>query len=325
MPIAARSPKRATGGLAHAPVARSRSRSTSTPIAAPAKACRACRAFCNATAPGHLPLPPRTRPHRARDQARIPARLSVGKVPRTSVRRALRHQDAAVRHAAARPRTSAPLRRHHAQGARRGLRGRHPLLGPRPLAGRCGRRRCRVDAREMASALDRFAEIFGEPPHAHGAAGWQMNVHALAADAAARASTTARTRAARIRFIPIWHAEIDRLPAAPDDPADAGRTDRRRRHHRGQRRRAPAERTARAARPPDTSTRCTPNSKAEARRPSSKQLLDRLEGARASSWDSVRALRDAIEPLAAARAARSAPGTASEAARARLLCRARSS
>jgi undecaprenyl phosphate-alpha-L-ara4FN deformylase len=33
--------------------------------------------------------------------------------------------------------------------------------------------------RQMRLAVDRFAEIFGEPPRVHGAAGWQMNAHAL--------------------------------------------------------------------------------------------------------------------------------------------------
>jgi undecaprenyl phosphate-alpha-L-ara4FN deformylase len=34
-------------------------------------------------------------------------------------------------------------------------------------------------AHEMARACSRYTEIFGEPPRTHGAAGWQMNVHAL--------------------------------------------------------------------------------------------------------------------------------------------------
>jgi peptidoglycan/xylan/chitin deacetylase (PgdA/CDA1 family) len=34
-------------------------------------------------------------------------------------------------------------------------------------------------AREMDKAVTRFAAIFGEPPRTHGAAGWQMNVHAM--------------------------------------------------------------------------------------------------------------------------------------------------
>ncbi len=32
---------------------------------------------------------------------------------------------------------------------------------------------------EMQRACDRYTEIFGTAPLAHGAAGWQMNVHAL--------------------------------------------------------------------------------------------------------------------------------------------------
>lgn len=34
-------------------------------------------------------------------------------------------------------------------------------------------------AREMQLAFDRFAAVFGRPPRVHGAAGWQMNDHAL--------------------------------------------------------------------------------------------------------------------------------------------------
>lgn len=33
---------------------------------------------------------------------------------------------------------------------------------------------------QMQKSFDRFAEIFGEAPHTHGAAGWQMNEHAFA-------------------------------------------------------------------------------------------------------------------------------------------------
>jgi len=33
---------------------------------------------------------------------------------------------------------------------------------------------------EMRQAVDRFVEIFRVPPRTHGAAGWQMNLHALA-------------------------------------------------------------------------------------------------------------------------------------------------
>ena len=113
--------------------------------------------------------------------------------------RALRRHDAAVRHGAARARHRPALRRHHAQRARRRLRGRHPHLGPRQMAGR--RRAARMPqwtAREMQLACDRYAEIFGEPPHVHGAAGWQMNRHAYRLTQP-WASTIARTRAARIR------------------------------------------------------------------------------------------------------------------------------
>ena len=38
-------------------------------------------------------------------------------------------------------------------------------------------------AREMRSAFERYAEIFGEAPRTHGAAGWQMNAHAYRLEA----------------------------------------------------------------------------------------------------------------------------------------------
>ncbi len=38
--------------------------------------------------------------------------------------------------------------------------------------------------KELQRAVDRYTEIFGEAPHAHAAAGWQMNRHALRHDAA---------------------------------------------------------------------------------------------------------------------------------------------
>ena len=85
------------------------------------------------------------------------------KVSRTSVRRALRPEDPDVRHPAARPRHRPALRRHPARRARRRLRSRHPLLGPRQMAGR--RRAAPTPpgpASEMQRACDRFAEIFGE-------------------------------------------------------------------------------------------------------------------------------------------------------------------
>jgi undecaprenyl phosphate-alpha-L-ara4FN deformylase len=32
----------------------------------------------------------------------------------------------------------------------------------------------------MKKSEQRYAQVFGEAPHTHGAAGWQMNVHAFA-------------------------------------------------------------------------------------------------------------------------------------------------
>ena len=41
-------------------------------------------------------------------------------------------------------------------------------------------RPCDWTRRQMALAVERFAEVFGRPPRIHGAAGWQMNPHAYA-------------------------------------------------------------------------------------------------------------------------------------------------
>jgi len=66
----------------------------------------------------------------------------------------------------------------------------------------------------MRRACERYTEIFREPPRTHGAAGWQMNVHAL-------------RRTQRLGFdycsdgrgthphLPVWNAEPVRCPQIP--------------------------------------------------------------------------------------------------------------
>jgi undecaprenyl phosphate-alpha-L-ara4FN deformylase len=68
--------------------------------------------------------------------------------------------------------------------------------------------------REMQRACDRFQEIFGAPARTHGAAGWQMNIHAyrLARQLGFRyCSDTRGTRP----FIPVCDAEIIACPQLP--------------------------------------------------------------------------------------------------------------
>ena len=68
--------------------------------------------------------------------------------------------------------------------------------------------------RQMRLAVDRYVEIFGEPPRIHGAAGWQMNAHALrltealgfAAASDARGSTP---------FLPVVDGRALRCPQLP--------------------------------------------------------------------------------------------------------------
>ena len=80
----------------------------------------------------------------------------------------------------------------------------------------------------------------------HGAAGWQMNVHAYRRTQSLGFRYASDTRGTH-PFIPVIRAEIVRLPAISDDAADAGRADRAGRRHRGERR---AERCSSAPREP---------------------------------------------------------------------------
>ncbi len=68
--------------------------------------------------------------------------------------------------------------------------------------------------REMQRAVDRFTEIFGEPPKAHAAAGWQMNRNALRFTQRLGFDYSSDTRGA-YPFIPTWDAEIIACPQLP--------------------------------------------------------------------------------------------------------------
>ena len=88
----------------------SRSRSTSTRCAARAKACRAWSSSCASTASSATFLFSLGPDHTGRAIKRVFRPGFFGKVRRTSVRQALRREDAALRHAAARPRHRPPRR-----------------------------------------------------------------------------------------------------------------------------------------------------------------------------------------------------------------------
>jgi peptidoglycan/xylan/chitin deacetylase (PgdA/CDA1 family) len=68
--------------------------------------------------------------------------------------------------------------------------------------------------RWMRRACDRFQEIFGEPAQVHGAAGWQMNVHAYRLTQRLGFRYCSDTRGT-CPFIPIYNAEIVTCPQLP--------------------------------------------------------------------------------------------------------------
>jgi undecaprenyl phosphate-alpha-L-ara4FN deformylase len=69
-------------------------------------------------------------------------------------------------------------------------------------------------AMEMQRAVARFADIFGQTPHVHGAAGWQMNVHALRLTQRLGFAYASDCRGTH-PFVPIWNAEIVLCPQIP--------------------------------------------------------------------------------------------------------------
>ena len=76
----------------------------------------------------------------------------------------------------------------------------------------------RADARwterQMRLARDRFEEIFREPARAHGAAGWQTNIHALRLTQRLGFDYCSDTRG-HCPFIPVHRAEIVACPQLP--------------------------------------------------------------------------------------------------------------
>ncbi|HUH93990.1 MAG TPA: polysaccharide deacetylase family protein [Casimicrobiaceae bacterium] len=68
--------------------------------------------------------------------------------------------------------------------------------------------------RQMHLACERFTEIFGEAPRVHGAAGWQMNVHALRLTQALGFDYCSDGRGTH-PHLPVWNAELIRCPQLP--------------------------------------------------------------------------------------------------------------
>lgn len=68
--------------------------------------------------------------------------------------------------------------------------------------------------REMERACDRYAEIFREPPTTHGAAGWQTNVHALRLTQRLGFDYCSDGRGTH-PHLPVWRGELIRCPQFP--------------------------------------------------------------------------------------------------------------
>jgi len=68
--------------------------------------------------------------------------------------------------------------------------------------------------KQMRLGCERFAEIFGEPPITHAAAGWQMSLHTYRQTQRMGFHYCSDTRG-RCPFIPIYHAEIIACPQLP--------------------------------------------------------------------------------------------------------------
>jgi undecaprenyl phosphate-alpha-L-ara4FN deformylase len=68
--------------------------------------------------------------------------------------------------------------------------------------------------REMRRAFERYAEVFGEPARVHGAAGWQMNAQAFAAERELGAEYASDTRG-RGPFVPALEGGALGVPQLP--------------------------------------------------------------------------------------------------------------
>ncbi len=69
-------------------------------------------------------------------------------------------------------------------------------------------------ATEMRQACERFADIFKTDPKTHGAAGWQMNVHAMRLTQRLGFDYASDGRGTH-PHLPVWNAELIRCPQFP--------------------------------------------------------------------------------------------------------------
>lgn len=69
-------------------------------------------------------------------------------------------------------------------------------------------------AAQMRVACERYVDVFKEPPRAHGAAGWQMNVHALRLSQSLGFDYCSDGRGTS-PHLPVWNAELVRCPQLP--------------------------------------------------------------------------------------------------------------
>jgi len=76
------------------------------------------------------------------------------------------------------------------------------------------RRGERWTGEQMGAAYLRFSEIFGEPARTHGAAGWQMNLHALRLTQRLGFDYCSDTRGS-CPFMPVYRGEIIACPQLP--------------------------------------------------------------------------------------------------------------
>ncbi len=67
---------------------------------------------------------------------------------------------------------------------------------------------------EMQRACDRYTDVFGTAPLTHGAAGWQMNVHALRLTQRLGFEYCSDGRGTH-PHLPVWNAELIRCPQLP--------------------------------------------------------------------------------------------------------------
>jgi undecaprenyl phosphate-alpha-L-ara4FN deformylase len=67
---------------------------------------------------------------------------------------------------------------------------------------------------EMTRACERYEDIFREPPRTHGAAGWQMNAHALRLTQRLGFDYCSDGRGL-FPHLPVWRAELIRCPQFP--------------------------------------------------------------------------------------------------------------